>query len=189
MAGLRLADLTQTTDGAAHSGRSGGAHAPRATGNLLVASAAFPDTNNATLDGVLAAERAGVAAVLRNLNLLDLATERRAVAGAVLARDSDLDRTLGLRLACSCERCVLQHTMTCYASRGGETAESGDAKEYGQSRVDIFLHVIYARPAAHGAPSHASPRSTRTWSCAWHHARRASARSAHSEHCTAVQGK
>lgn len=105
-AGLRLADLTQTTDGAAHSSSGGGAQGPRTASNLLVAGAALPHTDNGTLNGVLAAERAGVAAVLRNLNLLDLATQRRTVTVTVLACDSDLDRALGLRLACPRAKCA-----------------------------------------------------------------------------------
>lgn len=103
---LRLAQLTQTTDGAkvnsvkknipAHSSSGGGVKRPGATGNDLVAGVAVPDTDGSALHGVLAAERAGVAAVLRDFDLLDLATERRAVARAVLACDSNLDRALRL---------------------------------------------------------------------------------------------
>ena len=103
---LRLAQLTQTTDGAkvnstqknvpAHSSCGGGVKRPGATGNDLLASAAAPNTDGSALHGVLTAERAGVAAVLRDFDLLDLATERRAVARAVLACDSNLDRALRL---------------------------------------------------------------------------------------------
>lgn len=93
---LRLADLTQTADGAADGSSSSGVEGPRATSNRLVAGVAVPDTHSLALHGVLAAERASVAAVLGDFNLLDLATERRTVTRAVLAGDSNLDRALRL---------------------------------------------------------------------------------------------
>ena len=96
MAGLRLADLTQTTDRAADGSGSSGVHRPRTTGNDLLASAAAPNTHGLALDGVLTAERACVATVLQDFDLLDLATKRRAVTRAVLACDSDLDSALRL---------------------------------------------------------------------------------------------
>ena len=43
-----------------------------------------------TLDGVLAAEGAGVAGVLRDFDLLHLLTERGTVTGTVLSGDADL---------------------------------------------------------------------------------------------------
>lgn len=58
----------------------------------------MPDAHSLALHGVLTAERAGVAAVLLDFDLLDLATERRAVARAVLAGNANLDRAL--RLSC-----------------------------------------------------------------------------------------
>ena len=47
-----------------------------ATGDSLLARLAVPDTGGVTLDGVLAAEGAGVAGVLRDFDLLHLLTER-----------------------------------------------------------------------------------------------------------------
>ena len=47
-----------------------------ATGDSLLARLAVPDTGGVTLDGVLAAEGAEVAGVLRDFNLLHLLTER-----------------------------------------------------------------------------------------------------------------
>ena len=46
-----------------------------ATGDSLLARLAVPDTGGVTLDGVLAAEGAGVAGVLRDFDLLHLLTE------------------------------------------------------------------------------------------------------------------
>ena len=50
------------------------------TGDSLLARLAVPDTGRVTLDGVLAAEGAGVAGVLRDFNLLHLLTERGTIA-------------------------------------------------------------------------------------------------------------
>jgi len=47
-----------------------------ATGDSLLARLAVPDTGGVTLDGVLAAEGAEVAGVLRDFDLLHLLTER-----------------------------------------------------------------------------------------------------------------
>lgn len=75
----------------------GGAKSPGATSDGLVASLAVPDTNSLALDSVLAAEGARVLGVLRDLDLLDLSSERGTVSGTVLAGDADLGSALGLR--------------------------------------------------------------------------------------------
>jgi len=58
----------------------------------LLAVAAVPDADSLPLHGILAAERARVLGVLRDLNLLDDLTQRGTVTGAVLAGDPDLLR-------------------------------------------------------------------------------------------------
>ena len=52
---------------------------PGTTGNGLVAALALPDADSLALDGVLAAECAGVAGVLGDFHLLHLLTERGTV--------------------------------------------------------------------------------------------------------------
>ena len=56
----------------------------------------MPDADGLALDGVLAAELAGVLAVLGHLDLLHLLTQGGAVAGAVLADNAHLLRALSL---------------------------------------------------------------------------------------------
>lgn len=105
MTHLYLGDLTQTTDGRPGGGSSRGAgellvlcmkknclrlerlaegeidvrEGVGATGDSLVARLAVPDTGGVTLDGVLAAEGAGVTGVLRDFDLLHLLTEGGAI--------------------------------------------------------------------------------------------------------------
>jgi hypothetical protein len=57
-----------------------------ATGDSLLARLAVPDTGGVTLDGVLAAEGAEVAGVLRDFNLLHLLTERGTITGVLVSR-------------------------------------------------------------------------------------------------------
>lgn len=77
-------------------GSSRGAEGPSTTGHDLLAGTALPDADGLALDRVLAAESAGVLGVLRDLDLLDLATERGTVTGTVLSGDSNLDSALRL---------------------------------------------------------------------------------------------
>jgi hypothetical protein len=56
-----------------------------------------PDANRLTAHGVLAAERAGEAGVLRDFHLLDLLAQRGTVTGTVLADDASLLSALALR--------------------------------------------------------------------------------------------
>lgn len=79
---LDLSDLTETADRAADRGGSGRGNGPRTASYGLVAALALPDTNSATLDGVLSAKRARVAGVLGHFHLLDVATERSTIASA-----------------------------------------------------------------------------------------------------------
>ena len=53
----------------------------------------------------LAAKRAHILGVLRDLHLLDGLTERRAIAGAVLANDADLLRAFSLELRVKLSGC------------------------------------------------------------------------------------
>lgn len=80
----------------AHSSCGRRVHRPGAAGDDLLARTAVPNTHSLALHGVLTTERARVAAVLRDFNVLDLATQRRAVARAVLACDSNLNSALRL---------------------------------------------------------------------------------------------
>jgi hypothetical protein len=56
-----------------------------ATGDSLLARLAVPDPGGVTLDGVLAAEGAEVAGVLRDFNLLHLLTERGTITGVLVS--------------------------------------------------------------------------------------------------------
>lgn len=82
------------------SGSSRGAEGPSTAGHDLLAGAALPDADSLALDRVLAAESAGVLGVLRDLDLLDLTTERGTVTGTVLSGDSNLDSALRLLARC-----------------------------------------------------------------------------------------
>jgi len=94
-------------------GRGRGVHRPGTTGDHLLARAAVPDTDSLTLHSVLTAEGARVAAVLRHLNLLDLATQRRAVTSTVLAGNANLDRALRLDVSMrSARRAATAHSLT-----------------------------------------------------------------------------
>jgi hypothetical protein len=84
--------LAKAPDRAPDRGVGGSGHGVRAASQGLLAALALPDANNLALDGVLAAEGAGVGGVLRDLRLLDLLTNHGTVAGTVLAHDSDLLR-------------------------------------------------------------------------------------------------
>ena len=93
---LDLGHITETTDAGASSRRSSSSGHPGATSNNLAAATTLPDTNSGALHRVLAAEGAGVLGVLADFNLLDLLAGSAAVAGAVLADDSDFFGALGL---------------------------------------------------------------------------------------------
>ena len=54
---------------------------PGTTSDSLLAASALPDADGLALDGVLAAERAGVASVLADFHLLHLLSKRGAVSG------------------------------------------------------------------------------------------------------------
>jgi len=82
-------------------GSSRGAEGPSTTSHDLLAGTALPDADGLALDRVLAAESASVLGVLRDFDLLDLATERGTVTGTVLSGNSNLDSAL--RLCCSDE--------------------------------------------------------------------------------------
>lgn len=56
-----------------------------ATGDSLLARLAVPDTGGVTLDGVLAAEGAGVTGVLRDFDLLHLLTEGGAITDVLVS--------------------------------------------------------------------------------------------------------
>ena len=75
-------------------GSSRGAESPSTTSHDLLAGTAFPDADSLALNGVLAAESAGVLGVLRDFDLLDLSSERGTVTGTVLSGDSNLDSAL-----------------------------------------------------------------------------------------------
>jgi hypothetical protein len=83
---LRLSLRNSPADRGCGSGGEG----PCAAGDDLLAGAALPNADGLALDAVLAAEGARVARVLRDLDLLDALAQRRTVARAVLARDTDL---------------------------------------------------------------------------------------------------
>lgn len=87
---LNLGKLTETTDGGSRGGSSGSRNGPGSSSNGLAAGPAFPDTDGLALDGVLSAEGAGVAGVLRDFHLLDLFTERGTVSDTVFTGHSDL---------------------------------------------------------------------------------------------------
>jgi len=71
-------------------------HHPGATSESLAAALAVPDAHSGPLDGVLAAEGARVASVLRDFHLLDLLPQRSTITGTVLTGHADLLRALGL---------------------------------------------------------------------------------------------
>ena len=87
---LLVLDVTETTDGAADRNSRGGRHDVRATSNHLAAATALPDAGRSATHRRLAAERADVLGVLRDLSLLRDLTQRRTIAGAVLAHDANL---------------------------------------------------------------------------------------------------
>jgi hypothetical protein len=88
--GLCGSQLAQTTDGRANGNGGGGGRGVGSSSNDLVAAVAGPDADVSTSDSVLTAELARVLGVLRNLNLADLLTDGRTVAGSVLSDDTDL---------------------------------------------------------------------------------------------------
>lgn len=87
---LLVLDVTETTDGAADRNSRGGRDDVRATSDHLAAATALPDAGGSAAHSRLAAERADVAGVLRDLSLLRDLTQRRTIAGAVLAHDANL---------------------------------------------------------------------------------------------------
>jgi hypothetical protein len=66
------------------------------TSSGLVATAAAPDTNGDTLDGVLTAEGASVGRVLGHFDLLDLLSQAGTITGTVLTSNADLLSSLSL---------------------------------------------------------------------------------------------
>ena len=74
-------------------------------GDSLLARLAVPDTGGVTLDGVLAAEGAGVAGVLRDFDLLHLLTEGGTIAGVLVSCWSQImEAQLGARVCRVCPR-------------------------------------------------------------------------------------
>jgi len=99
--------LAKTSDSAPRRNGRGCAQLVCSSCNNLTAALAVPDACTRTLHGILPAECAPVCGVLRDLNLSEELTERGAVTGAVLARDSNLLSALahlGLVLLSGCAR-------------------------------------------------------------------------------------
>jgi hypothetical protein len=67
------------------------------TSSDLAASLAPPDADSNALHRVLAAERASVSGMLRDLKLLDLLPQRSTITGSVFTNNSDLLSALALR--------------------------------------------------------------------------------------------
>merc|ERR1712139_115851 len=91
---LDLGHLAKATDGRLGGDSSSRAWLPGATGDDLAAGLAVPDANVGALQGVLAAEGAGVGSVLRDLVTLQLLTDGSTITGTVLTNDSGLLRAL-----------------------------------------------------------------------------------------------
>merc|ERR1712146_29009 len=87
---LDLGHLTKTTNGGLRSNSSSGAWLPGTASNNLGAALALPDAHICALHRVLAAERAVVLRVLRDLVLLHNLTERRTIASSVLSTNPRL---------------------------------------------------------------------------------------------------
>ena len=87
---LQVGALAQAADRRAHLRGLRSVHRVRAAREHLFARLALPDPHRRPLHGVLPAEEAREARVLRDLDLLHLLAERRAVPDTVLAGDPDL---------------------------------------------------------------------------------------------------
>lgn len=71
---------------------------PGTSGNDLLATTAFPDTNGSAADGITTAEAASVLGVLGGFDLLHLLTDGATVAGTVLTDNSNFLGALGLSI-------------------------------------------------------------------------------------------
>lgn len=87
--------ISQSSDGRSDGGGGHGSVDVGSSGDDLVALGAVPDSGGLSLHGLLSAERAGVAGVLGDLELLGHLTEGSSITGSVLSDDSDLLRSLG----------------------------------------------------------------------------------------------
>ena len=97
---LLLLELTETTDGTSDGSSGGGGDDVGTASKSLAAALALPDAGGGSLDGGLAAERAGVLGVLGDFSLLDLLSEGSTITGAVLTNDTDLLCSLGHFVLC-----------------------------------------------------------------------------------------
>ena len=88
-------ELAETAHGGSDGAGVGRAQSISTASLRLVASAAAPDADGLAAEGELAAERAEVLGVLRNLELLRALTRVSSVAGTVAAHHAHLHRTLG----------------------------------------------------------------------------------------------
>jgi len=89
-----FSDFAKTANGASDGDRGRGRVGPRTAGDRFTASFAVPNSNDLSLQCVLAAKGAGVGGVLRHLHLLDGLSERRTVTRRILSGDSDFLGTL-----------------------------------------------------------------------------------------------
>ena len=87
---LRILQLLETSNGGTNSRRSRSTELPASTSDLLLAASARPDTSSLSSDGVLAAERAGVSGVRRDLESLGDLSQRGTITSSVLTSDTDL---------------------------------------------------------------------------------------------------
>ena len=94
----QITNFAKTSQSRAHCRGRRRVQQVRAACNGLVARAALPNARHRALDRILATKHAKVLGVLRNFNLLHDFTERRAVAGAVLATDANFFRALALHI-------------------------------------------------------------------------------------------
>lgn len=87
--------ISQSSDGGSDGSRSDGSVDVGSSGDDLVALGTVPDSGGLSLHGLLSAERAGVAGVLCDFELLGHLTEGSTITGSVLSDDSDLLSSLG----------------------------------------------------------------------------------------------
>lgn len=92
-----LVHFAKTTNCWSDGGCGCGRVHPCAASNNSLASFAWPDSDTRSLHGILAAECAGVFAVLGNFDLLDHFTQWRTISCAVFTNNSNLLGTLGLK--------------------------------------------------------------------------------------------
>ena len=98
---LRLEHLSQAANGRPGSHTGVRRHLPRTSSHGLLTSLALPDADSLTLGAELATERAAEPRVGQDLEFLGLLSERRTVARAVLANDTDF---LSVLAHCHCRK-------------------------------------------------------------------------------------